>query len=124
MASGFCSLRLSLPLACALLAGCSGMLQADSRQLDNRQANANNRHAAQHLRDMREKAMQVAWVGHPYEELIQKLGAPRMLMNIPAGRPWKATVAVYEGQDLDSDCIDAFAVAHEGKSIVYDYFCR
>jgi hypothetical protein len=113
MASGFCSLRLSQLLVCALLGGCSGM-----------PAEPDSRHAAQHSRDLREKQMQSTWVGHPYEDLIQAFGIPNMIMNIPAYRPWKASVVVYEKQKDNAGCIDAFAVEHGGKPVIYDYFCR
>lgn len=111
MVSRFCTL--CLPLACALLAACSSMPAApDSKQ------------AAQRLRDQREKAMHLAWVGHPYEELVMTLGPPGMIMNIPAYRPWKASVVVYEKLDTASGCIDAFDIEHAGTPVVYDYFCR
>ena len=109
------SLRLPLQLvSLLLLSGCYGIPMTQSYRASTSELS----------RSMREKQMELNWVGHPYEELIQALGAPRMLMNIPAYRPWKASVAVYEGRDLDSDCIDAFAVAYDSKPMIYDYFCR
>lgn len=113
MARVSCSLRL-LPLAGALLLGaCSPMPAA---QPDNRQA-------VTHFRDQREKVMKSTWVGHPYEDLVQVFGAPRMIMTIPA-RAWNHSVMVYEGLDTTSDCIDAFTVVNNDLPVVNDYFCR
>ena len=110
----FCPSRLLLPLAGALLLGaCTPMpaVRPDSRQ------------TVTHFRDQREKVMKSTWVGHPYEDLVQVYGAPRMIMTIPA-RAWNHSVMVYEGLDTTSDCIDAFTVVNYGKPVVNDYFCR
>lgn len=114
MASRYRSLRLSLPLACMLLGGCAGMPAAKP----------DSRNAAAQARDLREQRMQSSWVGHPYEDLIRAFGAPGMIMNIPAYRPWKASVVVYEGQQDNAGCVDAFVVEHGGQPVIYDYFCR
>lgn len=116
MAAKFCSLWLSLPLAGALLllGGCAG---APGTKLDGRQA-------AKHSRDQREKQMKLAWIGHPYKDLIQIFGNPGLIMNIPAYRPWKVSVVVYEGLDATSGCIDSFTVVHDRAPMVDDYFCN
>ncbi|MEO5659312.1 MAG: hypothetical protein ABIQ90_05875 [Polaromonas sp.] len=58
--------------------------------------------------------MKQAWVGHAYQELIQAFGKPRMIMNVPADRPGKVSVVVYEAVDSAAGCVDAFIVAHSG----------
>lgn len=77
MASRFCSWRLSLPLACALLGGCSGVpiMQPHSP------------HAVVSARELREKEMHLTFVGHSYQNLLQALGAPGTTMNIPGFPP-------------------------------------
>ena len=115
MASRFCSWRLSLPLACALLGGCSGVpiVQPHSP------------HAVDSARELREKEMRLTFVGHSYPNLLQALGAPGMVMSIPAFHPWNTWVVVYEGLDPASGCIDAFVVAETRRRLmVSDYFCR
>ena len=115
MVSRFCSWRLSLPLACALLGGCSGVpiMQAHSP------------HAVNSARELREKEMRLTFVGYSYPNLLQALGAPGTVMSIPAFRPWKTWVVVYERLDPASGCIDAFVVAEiRRRLMVYDYFCR
>lgn len=87
-------------------------------------AQPHSQRAGEQVRQMREKTMQSTWIGHSYEELVEVLGAPRMVMNIPAYRPWQTSVAVYEGLDAESGCVDAFAVASSAVPVVYDYFCR
>jgi hypothetical protein len=115
MAARPCSLRLLLPLVGALLLhGCSGLPAAQP----------NSRQVAKHFRDQRERQLKLAWVGHPYQELVQSFGAPGLIMNVPAYRPWKVSVVVYEGLDTSSGCIDSFTVVHDGAPVVDDYFCN
>lgn len=110
-----CCLRFSPALACTLLLGaCAGMPVAQP----------DNRRAAEQARNLHEKEMQMTWVNQPYEDLIKVFGPPNLIMNIPAFRPWKASVVVYEGSGKASGCIDAFAVEHASKPVIYDYFCR
>jgi hypothetical protein len=114
MVSRLFTLQLSLSLTCALLlGGCAGMpTEQDSR------------HAVESSRELREKEMKLTWIGQRYQDLIQVLGAPRMIMDVPAYRPGRVSVAVYEGLDPASDCIDAFTVVHNDKPVIDDYFCR
>ena len=116
MVARFCSLGVSLPLAGALLlGGCAG---APTAHPDN------SRHAVKHSRDQREKQMKLAWIGHPYQDLIENLGKPGLIMNVPAYRPWKVSVVVYEGLDATSGCIDSFTVVHDSAPKIDDYFCN
>ena len=82
-------------------------------------------HAVDSSRELREKEMRLTFVVHSYQNLLQALGAPGMVMNIPGSPPWSRWVAVYEGLDLASGCIDAFVVDEtRGRLMVCDYFCR
>lgn len=115
MAARYCSLRWQLPLAGALLLqGCAGPPVAQP----------DNPPKATFFRAQREKLMKQTWIGHPYPELIQAFGKPGMIMNVPAYRPWKVSVVVYEGKDGATDCIDAFTVEHNGLPVVQDYVCQ
>ena len=82
-------------------------------------------HAVDSSRELREKEMCLTFVGHSYQTLLQALGAPGTVMNIPGLPPWSRWVAVYEGLDPASGCIDAFVVAGTLRRLmVYDYSCR
>jgi hypothetical protein len=116
MASRFHSLRFCLTLSCALLLG--GCASQQSKQA------VGAPFSTLDFRALREKEMQMTWIGQPFEDLIHVFGTPTMIMNIPAYRPWKVSAVVYEGLDLDSNCIDAFTVVHSGTPVVDDYFCR
>ncbi|HEY0845936.1 MAG TPA: hypothetical protein VGE12_11250 [Noviherbaspirillum sp.] len=78
-------------------------------------------------RTQRENMLQAAWRGRPYNSLVEKFGAPRMVMNVPGYRQLKTSVVVYDDSDAVSRCIDAFTVVvlHETEEVVVsDYFCR
>jgi hypothetical protein len=108
--------RLTLLLACTLLAGCSADLPVATPQV--------NRSPVGLVRDLREKQMQSTWVGQSVESLLQVFGTPGMVMDIPARRSWETAVVVYVGLDTASGCIDAFTVAYDAEPVINDYFCR
>ncbi len=121
MTSSFCSLRLCLPFASALLlAGCCDAPVAQPEA----PSKVRVVKAPPHPRELREKHMQQTWAGQPYKNLLQAYGSPRLVMSIPA-RSSDSSVAVYERLDTTTDCIDAFTVVkHNGTQVVQAYFCR
>jgi hypothetical protein len=109
------SLRLPLQLvSLLLLSGCYGIPMTQSYRANTSELS----------RSMREKQMEVNWVGHPYEDLVNAYGKPQMIMSIP-GRSLESQAAVFGRLDTRTDCIDAFTVVrHRGRRVVQGYFCR
>lgn len=76
------------------------------------------------LRKHRERVLQAAWVGKSYSSLLETMGPPKVVMEIP-GRSHYSSARVYGVMDVDSQCIDAFTVVlQENDLIVASYFCR
>ena len=76
------------------------------------------------LRKHREKVLQDLWIGKPYSSLVELMGQPKIVMQIP-GRSHYSSARVYGIVDDDSQCIDAFTVVmHADDLIVANYFCR
>ena len=103
-------------LCAALLGACSstpGLPGGDTK--------AAKLHIAQ-LRKQRERTLQSMWNGKSYASLVEALGPPSVVMEIP-GRGTQ-TASIY-GLDESTQCIDTFSVASFGKEMmVDDYFCR
>jgi hypothetical protein len=75
-------------------------------------------------RTLREKQMELNWIGHTYEELVSAYGKPQMTMSIP-GRSKESLAVVFGRMDTRTDCIDAFTVVwYRGQQMVQGYFCR
>jgi hypothetical protein len=110
-------------LLLAALCGCAGA-PAEPDDLLAESAALQRSHRREHAQMQREKDMKQAWVNRSYADLVAAYGQPRLTMAIPAPRPWPVSIIVYEGQDPDGDCIDAFTVVLLETSLVYDYFCR
>ena len=76
------------------------------------------------LRKHREKVLQDVWIGKPYSSLLELMGSPKIVMEIP-GRSHYSSARVYGVMDDDSQCIDAFTVIMQADDlIVANYFCR
>lgn len=121
MSSLFTFGRFFILSLCIVLDGCQGMAAEEGRMSSARPYAVRYNRLAQ---EQRERQMKATWVNQTYQTLVETYGEPKMVMEIPAYRPWPASVAVYERLDFTSGCIDAFTVAHLGRSIIYDYFCR
>lgn len=75
----------------------------------------------------RENALNSAWLGRNYDELIKTFGAPALVMTVPGFRPVRTMGVVYRVLDKESNCIDAFTMVrdeHTGQWSVANYFCR
>lgn len=75
----------------------------------------------------RERALNTAWQGKPYDALRQQFGEPPLLMNVIGERPLRTSLVVYTQNDNEAHCIDAFTmvkVEASGQWLVADYFCR
>lgn len=78
-------------------------------------------------RMQRERMLQAAWRGRPYNSLVEAFGAPKLVMNLPVYRPQKTTLVVYGSTDKVTKCIDTFTVvvlSHTEEVVVSDYSCR
>jgi hypothetical protein len=76
------------------------------------------------LRKHREKVLQATWGGRSYSSLLETLGPPKVVMEIP-GRSHHSSARVYGVMDVDSQCIESFTVVlKENDLIVVSYFCR
>ena len=78
--------------------------------------------------DTREKRMNDHWTGKSYNELVEQLGKPKMVMSIPRDG-WPASSAIHYGASGPPwDCVDSFLVLHgdrEGRQAkILGYFCR
>lgn len=85
------------------------------------------RQKAQALQQEREHTFQSAWVGKPYDALLEAFGEPKLHLNILGYRPLKTSLAVYGVLDQSSKCVDAFTmvkIEDTGEWVVADYFCR
>jgi len=74
-------------------------------------------------RATRERQLNDAWQNHSLRELVDTLGPPRQLLDIPGGGNPPGFVAVY-GRDPGSGCVDAFAVMYGAVTRVRLYLCR
>jgi hypothetical protein len=103
-------------LCAALLGACSS-----TPGLPGGDKNAAKSHFAQ-LRKQRERTLQSMWNGKSYASLIEAMGPPSVVMEIPGQG---TQIASIYGLDESTQCIDTFSVAKLDKEMmVDDYFCR
>jgi hypothetical protein len=74
-------------------------------------------------RAAREAEMNAHWQNHPVAEVLQALGPPRLLLDIPGGGNPPGLVLVYP-RDTDTGCVDTFAVMYGTPVRVRLYQCR
>ena len=75
------------------------------------------------LRQQRERTLTSMWNGKSYASLIEVLGQPRVVMEIPGQAAQSASI--YGILDEATQCIDTFTVARLDMEMMVDnYFCR
>ena len=75
------------------------------------------------LRQQREKTLHSMWNGKSYASLIEALGPPSVVMDIPGHAA--QTASIYGVSDETTQCVDTFTVARLGmEMIVSNYSCR
>jgi hypothetical protein len=75
------------------------------------------------LRKQRERTLTSMWDGKSYASLIEVLGQPSVVMEIPGQAA--QTASIYGILDEATQCIDTFTVARLNmEMMVENYFCR
>lgn len=75
------------------------------------------------LRQQRERTLTSIWNGKSYASLVEVLGQPSVVMDVPGHEA--QTASIYGILDETTQCIDTFTVARfDTEMIVDNYFCR
>jgi hypothetical protein len=104
-------------LSTALLSACAG-----TPGFAGNSAKASAKLNVAQLRQQRERTLTSMWNGKSYASLIEALGQPSVVMEIPGHAQ---TASIYGILDEASQCVDTFTVARFNMEMMVDnYFCR